>query len=326
MKIQTAQHQFKYILVLRNDKSTHVRSADKYLTGLVSAHPCVTPEVAAVGSSASVTHKRLRAHKELLGPQTLFCIAGGDGTVNRAVEFLLGDDALSAAARRTPVLPLWAGNANDLAHMLNGFAPLTGVAALLRKAQIVPIYPLVCTLVGKDGRQRTHHATCYASFGVTGAVAHRINRHEHRKGWWRRIPGSRFVGEAVATGRTFLSSSGFTMVEDGVEHELHERTYVNGTRMGKLQPLASSLAKKQFLQISISKHDRHVFAAWRWLLRSMRPAPQQQISRESTFTTTGSIWMQIDGEPMKVAAGTRISVRASPVPLYVVSTKLPGEA
>jgi diacylglycerol kinase family enzyme len=315
---------FKHVLVLRNPRSTHIRFAERQTEEIAAQLPDAQCIMLEIGSTVPETYERLRAYKNILGPDTLLCVAGGDGTVNRVTAFLLGDEALPKTARSTAILPLWAGNANDLAHMANGPAlRMRLIPTVFAAGKVVPVYPLVCTLAGNNGHTRIYHAACYASFGVSGASAHRFNLTDHRRQWWRRLPGSRFVGEVITVVRTFLTSDGFTLKENGGTSSLHERSYVNGTRMGKLYPFAANLTDQNFVQISIDKRDKHIFAVWHWLAGGMRPKPQHQPSRaDSVFTTQDDIWMQVDGEPVKVRKGTRVSVRCSPEPLYVLSTRL----
>jgi hypothetical protein len=313
---------FKHAIVLRNSSSTNVRLADKHLAELKTLLPHVSFVEAEAAKTKAETRARLQALGNLLGPNTLFCVAGGDGTVNLVIEFLLGDSTLSRAARRTPLLPLWAGNANDLAHMINGSGFRARLPALLASAKIVPVYPLECQLITSDGRVQLYHAISYAGFGVTAAVAKAINERTHRKRWWRRLHIGRFFGEMVTIGRTLLGSSGFTAEEDGSKISLYERTYVNGTRMGKLQPLAASLTERYFIQTTISKKDKHIFAVYRWLSGSMRPAPARKSQRASTFKTQDAIWMHADGETVRLPKNTRVTVRCTHMPVYVLSTRL----
>src|SRR6185437_8881055 len=94
-------------------------------------------------------------------------IAAGDGTVNLIVDLLLHDPALTTEQRQTPILPLWGGNANDLANMLNGAATRSKLRRLLQHGHVVSIRPIICTLSTPGGSRQVYAAACYASFGAS---------------------------------------------------------------------------------------------------------------------------------------------------------------
>lgn len=313
---------FDRFVILKNPASTNIRTAERYIAELRKMFPGATFKTIKVGRTPSETFKKLQSAASQLGPRTLLCIAGGDGTVNRVVSFLSGSKKLPAQARRTPLLPLWAGNANDFAHMLNGPAYRVRLPLLFKQSRVTPIYPLECRLADAGGRSQTYYAMNYAGFGATAAVAREINQSEHRRRWWQHLLLSKIIGEVATVGRIVMGSAGFTLEENGAQHSVFERSYINGTRMGRLQPFAASLTEKVFVQTTVFQEDKHVMAFYRWLTGNMRPAPSSKHNRSSTFTTKDSIWMQVDGEPVRVPKNTRITVRCSPIPLYALNTRL----
>ena len=313
---------FQQILVLRNPKSTNIELADKHIReiqSLFGATPCTVLDTA---PSTLQTYTTLREHKSKLGPRTLLCIAGGDGTVNRVIDFLMAEPGLSQHARKTVLMPLWAGNANDLAHMLNGSVLRMRLPVLFKTGQIARIYPLVCTITDKNGHRHLYHAASYIGFGISAAMSRAINRQEHRSQWWNRLHLSRLVAEIITGFRILFNPDGFTMEKGGEQYELHECSYVNGTRMGKLQPLAASLTERTFLRITVPKKDRHIMALYRWLRGSVRSRSNNASVRKDDFATKDTIWMQCDGEPVKLGKNAQVNIRCSRMPLYVMSTRL----
>lgn len=313
---------FKQIIILHNPNSTNSETASRHIEEIKRIFPDVPCSVIQTASSALKTIERLRTSKNKLGRETLLCVAGGDGTVNRAVEFLQADPELSESARETIILPLWAGNANDLANMANGSLSRIRLAALFDNATPTPIYPLICTLTDSNGYSRVFRAASYVGFGVTASVARVLNDSSHRTKWRRRLYLRRIVAEAIAVWRAVVDFNGFKIEEDHIKSVLYERSYVNGTRMGRLQPLAADLTERSFLQTTVYKKDKHIFGFYRWLRGNTRLASKNTVISHDRFTTEDSIWMQCDGEPIHLEKDTQVVVKCSDQPLFVLATKL----
>ncbi|HJQ07931.1 MAG TPA: diacylglycerol kinase family protein [Candidatus Saccharimonadales bacterium] len=313
---------FKRFVVLRNPVSTNAEQVQRRIQELHELFPETLMDIIETSAAGKDgTRRRLSRHAHLLGPHTLLCIGGGDGTTNLAVEWLVQGKGVPAAARKTPILPLWGGNANDLAHMLNGVMYRGRLKRLFAKAKIVKVYPLQCHLAEQNTEPRVHVAVGYIGFGITAAVALQLNAAEHRHSRWRTVPGVRFIGELITLFQTLLGSTSFAIEEKGNVRHLLERSYVNGSRMGKLRPIATRLTDKTFIETDVHRKDRHVFAIWRWLKESMRPRPTHKISKSSTFSCRDTLWMQVDGEPARVAKGTQVTVSRSAKPFYALSTQ-----
>lgn len=313
---------FKRVVILNNPNSTNSDTAQRHIEEIKKLFPTTPCDVIQTASSTPRTMARLRENREKLGKDTLMCVAGGDGTVNRAVEFLQSDPKLSKNARETVVLPLWAGNANDLANMVNGSMARVRMPALFENAKITPIHPLICTLTDSNGYSRVYRAASYVGIGVTASVARTLNTQTYRAKWRRRLHLGRLVVEIMAVWRTITDFSGFKVEENGVESALYERSYVNGTRMGKLQPLAASLTECSFLQTTVYKKDKHIFGFYRWLRGSTRLASKNTVIDRDQFIALDSIWMQCDGEPIHLEKDTQVTIECSLQPLYVLATKL----
>jgi diacylglycerol kinase family enzyme len=313
---------FKQIIIILNPKSTNADLALRHIQEITQIFKGIPLEIIRMTSSSLRNLEKLRQNKDKLGPKTLFCIAGGDGTVNLIVEFLQSDKKITDAARQTVLLPLWAGNANDLAHMINGPVSKIRLPALLESAKVTAIYPLACTLTDSNGRSRAYRAANYAGFGVTASVARVLNGRSHRARWSKRLHMGRVLAEALTVWRTFADFSGFKIKEGDSRSVLYERSYVNGSRMGRLQPLAASLTERSFLQTTVYKKDKHIFAFYRWLRGSVKLASKNTVIRRDQFTTEDSIWMQCDGEPVHLEKDTQVVVECSELPLFVLATKL----
>src|SRR4051812_34039 len=73
--------------------------------------------------------------------KTLVCIGGGDGSISMFINRLLLTPGLSKTARQAVILPLWGGNANDLAYMANGTAYAVNIRRILSRGRIVKVHP-----------------------------------------------------------------------------------------------------------------------------------------------------------------------------------------
>lgn len=313
---------FKQIIILYNPNSTNSGSAKRHIDEIKLIFRGVPFEIIKTTSSVPRNRDKLRQLKDKLGPHTLLCVAGGDGTVNFAVEFLQSDPKISEEARKSVLLPLWAGNANDLANMINGSLARVRLPALLENAKITPIYPLVCTLTEGNGFSRIFSAASYASFGVTASVARVLNDRSHRARWRRRLHLGRIFAEIMTLWHTIVDFSGFKIEENGTSAILYERSYVNGTRMGRLQPLAASLTERSFLQTTVYKKDKHILGLYRWIRDSTRLASKNTVISHDQFIAVDSIWMQCDGEPIHLEKDTHVTIECSDQPLLVLATKL----
>jgi diacylglycerol kinase family enzyme len=277
---------FNRVVVLRNPVSTQAAPARQRITELrrIFGKELVTV-VDTSPDGIDANRQLLRAHAKLLGPQTLLCIAAGDGTVNMVIETLVQDTHLSAQARKTPVLPLWGGNANDLAHMLNGMAYRGRLREALYKGKVIAVHPLACALRSQDGAKRIRTAACYATFGATAYAAEQLNDTKLRSSWLHRVPGMRL--------------SLFAKVER-LPLRLTEPVFLSHTLEEKrLKTVVPHLARAMRKRLSPRFRDHY-----------------------AEFTIEESILAQFDGEPMEIQAGTTVSMAISERPFYALSLLL----
>jgi len=312
------QLSFSRFLILHNPASTHSRQVGKRIKELRELFPSAPIDIIETARNGrQTTIKRLEAHVAGLQKDTLFCVAGGDGTANLVVEWL-AQDTLPGAVQRTPILPLWGGNANDLAHMLNGAAYRVRLRDLFHAAHIVPIYPLRCEITTKQGQTHVRIAACYIGFGATAAVARRLNESDHRSSRVHRIPGGRRILEALTLLRVLMHMPSFDIKEAGDTRRIYERSFINGSRMAKLHPLPVRLTDISIIKTTVDKRSPAT------LLRRLRTAgsPIEKTAAETTFTCKGAVWAQFDGEPMRIAAGSTVTVNRANKPFYALSLRL----
>jgi diacylglycerol kinase family enzyme len=263
----------------------------------------------------------LQAYGDRLGEQTLLCIAGGDGTVNMALNILLGDPSFSSEARRTPILPLWAGNANDLACMLNGSPLRTSLKAVLTKGRVVAIHPLVCKLEHADGTEETHRAASYASFGASGFAMQKLERSIRTRSPMRQPAVSRFGLEFVEVSRLLLRAPRFAINEAGKRKVIFERVFLNGSRFAKIAAVPLSLTERRYHRATVG--HKSLWTLLFHLAELVRDRAGRRVgATHDEFTVLDTAWAQFDGEPVRIPAGTHVDITLSDRPFYALSTKL----
>src|SRR5208282_6264938 len=110
---------FQKVIFLVNPASTHIAQAMKRINELQKLFPQDVIELTSTSAEGREANAQIIVSlADRLGPNTLLCVAAGDGTASLVIETLVLSKALSDNARQAIVLPLWGGNANDLAHML----------------------------------------------------------------------------------------------------------------------------------------------------------------------------------------------------------------
>jgi diacylglycerol kinase family enzyme len=325
---KTATVQFTRLVVFLNPNSTRNIAARKRLEEvkvIMAGLPYDVIETSSEGLRANMRLVEENASK--LGPQTLLCIAAGDGTINHIIQALLRSERLSAAARLTPILPLWGGNANDLAHMLNGPGYRAHLHDIITKGHVVPIHPLECDMSSKGHRRIVRIAACYAGFGATALVAHRLNMPGHRQSRLNALPGGRLLQEVITVITTLLAVPAFSIKrEDGIKN-VYEISFYNGSRMAKVEHIPVQLTDEMFY-LNALKDKRILFLLPipRFVEVTQKRIAQKLLRSYETFTTQEESWAQFDGEPLKIPAGTKIQMQLSTRPFYAVSTILHPES
>lgn len=314
--------QFNRFIILQNPISTSAHSMPGHIAELRTLQPAadiISLQTLPGGRAANAS--LLRGHSALLGKQTLLCVAAGDGTVNMVVDALLHEPSLPPAARQTPVLPLWGGNANDLAHMLNGRASRHTFRRVLRNGRVVAIRPLVCTLHSSDGSERAYTATCYASFGASAFAAQELERTMRGASPMRQPAVSRLGQEIVAVARALVRSPAFTISESGRRKIIYERIFLNGSRFAKVIGVPLRLTDGTFHCATIERKSLRALLLHIAGLARGRDGTRV-ITTYDTFTVLDDVWAQFDGEAVRVPAGTTVEVSFSPKPFRALSTRL----
>lgn len=313
---------FDRVVVIRNPVSTDAHKTRQRIDVLKRLLPeSELHSIETVAGGIAANSALLRQHQDLLGPRTLLCIAAGDGTIHLILNSLLHDTELSDAAKKTPILPLWCGNANDLAYMLNGAWSPRRLRNILNRGKIVRIKPLDCSLRNVRGEETRYIASSYASFGASAYASQELERVIPRGSRTRRFVLSRFGQEVFAALRALAQAPTFTITSYGGTSVIFERTYLNGSRFAKVIGIPLRLTDDKFHRNTIEhKHPLTLFLSIIGLMTD-REISKRAITHD-TFTVHDTVWAQFDGEPVRLASGTEVTVAVSKQPFHALSLRL----
>jgi diacylglycerol kinase family enzyme len=315
---------FKRALIFFNPTSTHAAAGKlriEELGRILGKENVETIETSPDGRQANADLVAKAAH--MLDRSTILGIVAGDGTANQIIEALLTHPDIPDKARRAVILPLWGGNANDLAHMLNGPAYKAKLRDILQKGQVIHIYPLQCDLTQKKGTT-TYLAACYASLGITGFVARRLVEPRYRKSKLHRIPGGTAVADILTVISALMEAPSFGIKEHGNRTDIrsvYELSFYNGSRMAKIERLPARLTDELFY-LNTFENKKILSILPRFFNFARKRVSQKLLRSYASFTTQEESWAQFDGEPVKVPAHTNVQIQLYPRPFYALSTAL----
>lgn len=312
---------FERLVVFVNPKSTNSAAVQRRIDKLRAFLPDIPfATIEATGKDWSKDTRLIEKHTDLLGPHTLLCIAAGDGTTNYIIQSLL-TAKLPEPARKTVLLPLWGGNANDLACMLNGAPNRINFHSLITHGHIVPIHPLECDMQPRQGERIVRIAACYAGFGATAFAAKQLNATDHRHSRLAAIPGGRLIQEVITVMNAFIEAPTFEIKDGGRTRVVYERTFANGERMARIKRLPVQLTDQKFYLNTLE--NKHLVSAVPRLIESTSKRLSAKFLRNyAFFTTQETSWAQFDGEPLEVPAHTKVQVQLSERPFYALSKNL----
>jgi diacylglycerol kinase family enzyme len=319
--MKTVSHpHFNRIIVLRNPASTHAEKTLKRIAKLRALAPVTEFEVVETSAGGHKANKTIVSSLgDKLGPKTLLCVAAGDGTINMIVETLLLDTTLSEAARQTPILPLWGGNANDLAHMLNGHGWKASLRHILSHGVILPVRPLQCSLTMQDATTQTHLAVCYASFGASAFATRRLSQPEQRNHRIDHIPGGRVIKELGIVIRSLMDAPQITIKEGKQTKKIFEHVFIKGSRFAKVKGVHLRLTDPHFYHAVV--HHKRARSLFFHIIEITSPRAVKRVAGDhAEFTPQEHMWAQVDGEIFEIAAGTKVEINLSKQPIYLLST------
>jgi hypothetical protein len=314
---------FDRFVVIYNPVSTNSRRSRKRIAELKDLFPSKDVKIIETSPEGLDANKKLVAQVAAkFDDKTLLCIAAGDGTVSAVLDALLTTKSLKDSSRKVPILPLWGGNANDLAYMANGLSGRTSLKSIFENGAVVPIYPLNVKLTsGKESSMRI--AGCYVSFGASAYAAQQNELPKNKKRRIHAVPGTREMTEMFVVAKSLLRAKTFSIEVDGEPLPMYERIFVNGSRIAKIDRLPVRLNEKAFYEASLERKHPRSFISLLSALKILRNRTYGEVTeKDKSFVLGSDTWGQIDGEVMQMTKGTKVEISLSKTPFYVVSTKL----
>ena len=314
--------EFKRCAVVVNPTSTNYNRGQHEIKQLANLFLIDNLEIIEVSSNdytrPSWLITRLNA---AVDKKTLLAVAGGDGTLNLIVDTILRSTEVSDAVRKAVILPLWAGNANDLAHMANGNPPAS-MESLFKNATVATVYPLAVNTKHRS-KTTTKLAASYVSIGASAYVSARINHPSYRRRRLYRLPGGRNLTDMATVTRAFIWAATFESIIDGKRRRIYDIVMVNGSRMAKVSRIPVKLTDKSFYEMLVVRKHPLILSSLVQILRGILIERRTHTERELTVNET--TWAQVDGEALRIPGETDVVVRHYDQPFYLLSTKLQSD-
>lgn len=314
--------EFHKLLIISNSASTNSKRANHLAEQLRGLFPNnTTSRLDITDYSATESKQKISQALKECDRTTLIAVCGGDGTVSSVIACIVSLPNL--ASRSAVVLPLWGGNANDLAIMLNGMVNLTTLEKVLQNARPVPIYPLRILFENKVYGKQGRVATNYVSFGISAQATHLMEKSSHQGSYDGYLaPVKRVAGEISDVLVTLKGAKPFTSVKDKhtTEKQLYEQVFMNGNRIAKIPISKVALNEKLYFVASTDKkgvpllHD--IYKTF------LKKTKGKVTNKPYIFTINSETKCQIDGEIIDIHKDTKVTVTINSIPFLALSQKL----
>jgi diacylglycerol kinase family enzyme len=312
-------YKFSQIILAINPQSSNIQRIKARVIELGKLFPATPIETIETSRNSTEFHTRLQKKLTAASGLKLLCIGGGDGTVNMVINGLL-DATPPIDLKNVIVLPLWGGNANDFAYMLNGYSSKIRMRTIFSNGSIVPIYPLKITITNPNAKNISAYAVCYASFGASAYAADQLTKSTEDKQFIGKSAIRTIMREFNYVVRAILDAPGFDADQEGHRIKIFEQVFSNGSRMAKVDRLPVKLTDRSFYRTIRSDKPPTVMF---YLLRLIRGKKLGEIREKPVrFTIKERAWAQFDGEVSILSKNTTVKVGQNNRPFYTISTKL----
>ncbi len=313
------QHnEFTRAVLLINEHSTQAHGAGVQAR-LGDIDTAFLGDVVHMKTSGDATQDQARL-QEVLRQGDVLCIAGGDRTINMAIG------ALTQEAIRdlhVPIFPLWCGNGNDLAHILNGRADAQRPSSIMQNARRATVWPISFTL-SHGGDTTSHIAATHGGFGATGVAATKLNAESHRGRRGYGLKPFRLAYEGLAIAKAVREAEPFKIKEQNEVKEIVEYTFANGPRMAKFGRPPVKLEAEAFFVTQVADKQPYTIANWLGQLVTGTLPPQYlEKGSSASFTILDHTIGHFDAEPKFINANTDVTVQHYHTPFYALTTTPP---
>ncbi len=279
---------FSHALIIYNPNSTGDSQsiAKKFAKGLKKLHPKLDVTLQAT-ERAGHGGELAQAAVKKYGAKALLVSVSGDGGYHEIINGILSVTTKKEDLPFCAVLP--GGNAND--HYSSIYR-----RPLLEAIEDGTVKSLDILVVKYDGATRYAHS--YVGLGITPLVAIELNKHDLSA-----------VRETILALKTFWKFRPFKIEIDGQLQKFDSFIMGNVTTMAKHLTLDSdsSPSDGKFEIIRWPHANKLRFAA-RLLSSAIKKGETDGRARTVSFKTVNSMPMQLDGEIIKLKAGTKVTV------------------
>lgn len=309
---------FDNFLLVQNPKSSNAGRA-KNTVNKFQKLTSIKLDIIKTSSNYSQNEKDIEKYLIDTDGKTLLLIGGGDGTVHDVVNILMSK-SLRKLSNKVVVLPLWGGNANDFAYMLNGLSLGKKLAKILGRGKIHELFPLKIT-IGKNKKSVTRYAMCYASFGASAFIAQHFNVKPVHRGKPLQYPPALIVLQEIwGIAGALKRAKPFGVEINGESISIFDEVFVNGSRLSKMNTMPVKLNDRAYYHARAN--DKHPLFSKR-VARAIAGRKIGQItSNPTSFTLQEDALAQFDGEVLEVSKGFKINVSLASRPIQALSIKL----
>ncbi len=270
--------------------------------------------------------------------------ACGDGGIHQIINTLQDEDIRDL---QIPLLPIWGGNGNNLATMLNGRSNHFGVVDILRYGKLAKYRTLNVHETPLDSPTTVHKGGMYTGYGVSGDMATKLNSSPHRNRTFYKYAATRLALEGQALRRSLHARQPFhlSLIESSqlppgpneqlrtvlpLPESLTELSVIKGRKMAKFLHMPVELQEERALvtYFEEQENDKRSFALGKFVserIMGLSDSKDQYITDDSVmaFRVESPTTAHIDAEEIELQAGTAVMVELGD-DLYVISNKLEG--
>lgn len=307
--------QFDNFVVISNPKSSNASRTLKRIKLLKQALP-IKADILTTPKDTSQLQGQIQKYLDKKSGKTLIFIGGGDGTVHDVINALMN----SPAKNKAVVLPIWGGNANDFAYMLNGPSYKRSLVKVLKNGRIVSITPLKISIRHKN-KTSIRYAACYTSFGATAFAAHQLDKRlPVKKNWLFSTPAALTLQEIWSVTDAFKKAPVFRAKIDGQKVTIFEEAFMNGPRIAKINTVPLKLTDNAYYHAH--QPNKHPLLSRR-VIQALTGRKFGRVKSQPTRLAFSEPAIgQFDGEVSHLEKSSEVTVSLAPRSIQAISIKL----